>query len=92
MLIKHLKHGTQAAEPTGLICAIRMITSRWSVGLRQISCSKKISSLSFKGTRIKRIYRMLIKHLKQGTQAKEPTGLIRAIRIIRVLKKSAVCV
>ena len=35
---------------------------------------------------------MLIKHLKQGTQAKEPTGLIRAIRIIRVLKKSAVCV
>ena len=46
----------------------------------------------FKRTRIKRIVRMLIKHLKQGTQAKEPTGLIRAIRIIRVLKKSAVCV
>ena len=46
----------------------------------------------FKRTRIKRIVRMLIKHLKQGTQAAEPTGLIRAIRIIRVLKKSAVCV
>ena len=28
---------------------------------------------------IDRIVRMLIKHLKQGTQAKEPTGLIRAI-------------
>ena len=35
---------------------------------------------------------MLIKYLKQGTQAAEPTGLIRAIRMIRVLKKSAVCV
>ena len=35
---------------------------------------------------------MLIKHLKQGTQAAEPTGLIRAIWMIRVLKKSAVCV
>ena len=46
----------------------------------------------FKGTRIKRIDRMLIKHRKQGTQAKEPTGLIRAIRIIRVLKKTVVCV
>ena len=34
---------------------------------------------------------MLIKHLKQGTQAKEPIGLIRAIRIIRVLKKSSLC-
>ena len=41
----------------------------------------------FKGTRIKRIVRMLIKHLKQGTQAAEPIGLIRAIWIIRVLKK-----
>ena len=30
---------TQAAESTGLIRAIRNITSRWSVGLRQISCS-----------------------------------------------------
>ena len=30
---------TQAAEPTDLIRAIRDITSRWSVGLRQISCS-----------------------------------------------------
>ena len=35
---------------------------------------------------------MLIKHLKQETQAAEPIGLIRVIRIIRVLKKSAVCV
>ena len=35
---------------------------------------------------------MLIKYLKQGTHAAEPTGLIRAIRIIRVLKKLAVCV
>ncbi len=30
---------TQAAEPTDLIRAIRDITSRWSVGLQQISCS-----------------------------------------------------
>ena len=46
----------------------------------------------FKRTRIKRIVRMLIKHLKQGTQAKEPTGLIRAIWMIRVLKKiSSLC-
>ena len=34
----------QAAEPTGLIRAIRDITSRWSVGLRQISCSLNHSS------------------------------------------------
>ena len=30
-----------------------------------------------------------IKHLKQGTQAAEPTGLIRVIWTIRVLKKTA---
>ena len=71
MLIKYLKQGTQAAEPTGLIRAIWMIR-----------VLKKISSLCFKRTRIKRIYRMLIKHLKQGTQAAEPTGLIRAIWMI----------
>ena len=41
---------------------------------------------------IDRLVRILIKHLKQGTQAAEPIGLIRAIWIIRVLKKSAVCV
>ena len=35
---------TQAAEPTDLIRAIRDITSRWSVGLRQISCSFKSPS------------------------------------------------
>ena len=35
---------------------------------------------------------MLIKHLKQGTQATEPIGLIRAIWMIRVLKKiSSLC-
>ena len=32
---------------------------------------------------------MYIKHLKQGTQAAEPTGLIRVIWTIRVLKKTA---
>ena len=79
MLIKHLKQGTQAAEPTGLIRAIWMIRVL------------KKKQFVFKGTRIKRIDRMLIKHLKQGTQAKEPIGLIRAIRIIRVLKKSSLC-
>ena len=43
-------------------------------------------------TRIKRIVRILIKHLQQGTQATEPIGLIRAIWIIRVLKKiSSLC-
>ena len=31
-------------------------------------------------------------NIKQGTQAKEPTGLIRVIWTIRVLKKSSVCV
>ena len=75
MLIKHLKQGTQAKEPTGLIRAIRIIRVL------------KKSSLCFKRTRIDRIDRMLIKHLKQGTQAKEPIGLIRAIWMIRVLKK-----
>ena len=32
---------------------------------------------------------MLIKHLKQETQAAEPIGLIRAIWMIRVLKKNS---
>ena len=56
------------------------------------SCSKKNHQFVFKRTRIKRIIRLLIKHLKQETQAAEPTGLIRAIWMIRVLKKiSSLC-
>ena len=46
----------------------------------------------FKRTRMTRINRILIKHLKQRTQAAEPIGLIRAIWMIRVLKKiSSLC-
>ena len=79
MLIKHLKQGTQAAEPTGLIRAIWMITSRWSVGLRQISCSKNNQQFVFKRTRIKRIYRMLIKSSSKELKLKSPQGLFALI-------------
>ena len=76
MLIKHLKQGTQAKEPTGLIRAIRIIRV-----LKKAVCVLKEHEICRRPTDqrevIKRIYRILIKIIKQGTQAAEPTGLIR---------------
>ena len=52
---------------------------------------KSLAVRVFKRTRIVRIYRIFILKFKQETPASEPSGLIRAIRIIRVLKNSSSC-
>ena len=70
MLIKHLKQGTQAKEPIGLIRAIWMIRVL------------KKQQFVFKGTRIKRIYRMLIKNASKELKQQSPQGSFALIRTI----------
>ena len=54
------------------------------------SCSKKNSSSCFKEHESNESTECRL-NIKQETQAAEPSVLIRAIRIIRVLKNSSLC-